>query len=64
MNQQCNHHQLRQGHEPAGHAGRLVNAQLHRQGANAHLTVTGHRLEVVERHDAVRGGAVECRQNQ
>jgi hypothetical protein len=47
----------------AGTRGAL-RAEQHGQGAHAHASVAGDRLEVVERHDAVRAQPVEQRQQQ
>ena len=59
FDQHDHHHRLRPGHQEAGRAGGAIDAQLHRQRADAHLLVALDRLEVVERHDAVRTHAVE-----
>ena len=59
VQQQGDHGQLRQRHDPAGHLSRALRPQANRQRADAHARVAVDRLEVVERHDAVR--AERCR---
>ena len=55
-------HELRQRHDQAGEPGGAVDAERDRQAGKAHLAVAFDRLEVVERHDAMRAEAVEQRQ--
>ena len=50
---------LRHGHHDAGEAGCVVGAHLHGQGEQPHAPVALHRLEIVERHDAVRTDRIE-----
>ncbi len=64
VDQQRDDSPLRQRHRPARHLRRALRPQAHRQRADAHARVAADRLEVVQRHDAVRAGAVERRQDQ
>jgi hypothetical protein len=53
------HHHLRQRHADAGDLGRDLGADDDGKRAHAHLPVAFQRLEIVERHDAVRAEPVE-----
>ncbi len=59
MQQERHDDHLRERHHPARQARGAVDAVARGQARKSHLAIAVHRLEVVQRHDAVRTEAVE-----